>query len=124
MIYTAVSGDTSYRMAVSYIGGKYVYSDEADDFIIDFQWLCEKYGIDRDAIEEAVSSYWTSENPDSDNRIAATGTVLYDIAEAGGPAFEVWVMNDDEDETEQRFAVAADTMTIFAEGDSGNAACE
>ena len=119
MLYSAVSGDTTYRIAVNYVGDRYVYSEKEGDFITECLWLYEKSGVTRESVVDAAAACWNRLNPDSTNEVTATGTILYSIPGADGPAFEAWVLNEAKDAKISTFAVMPDLKTVYTEGDSG-----
>lgn len=119
VLYSVVSGDNKYRMAVDYIGGRYMYSEKSGDFLTEYLWLYEKSGSNREKVAAVASDRWEKLNPDSTNTVVASGSLVYNIPGAEGPAFEAWVMNDEGNAKIYTFAVMPDMKTVYMESDSG-----
>lgn len=113
IFYTVSSCDTIYRIAINYIGDRYVYSEEAGEYLTDTMWLFEQCGADREDVGAAATTYRSKQEHGEGELIVASLELIYGIPGAKQPAFEVLVKDGEAGENICIYGVMPDMKTVY-----------
>lgn len=113
IFYTVSSGDAVYRIAINYMGNRYVYSEEVGEYLTDTMWLFEKCGADREDVEAAAIAYRSKQEHGEGELIVASLELIYGIPGAKQPAFEVLVKDGESGEDICVYGVMPDMKTVY-----------
>lgn len=113
ILYTVAGAGAEYRIAVNYLGYRYVYSTADDEYLKDTMWLLGKCGTDVDGVAAAAEAFHSKHIQTEGEFTAMSGELIYSVPGTSEPLFEVLIKDSDGIETLGVYGIATDMKTVY-----------